>query len=1118
MLRFVLGRSGYGKSEYLRRKFAELAKAGEEKLLFIVPDQISFETEAAFLDLLGPSLSRNILVLGFSRLCDYVFEKTGNRYATFADDGVRHLMMSLALEQVGEELTIFDKRHDSADTREVMLSAVKEYKKCSLSSEDLRAAAQDSDDETLAGKLIDTALVYDAYDAIMARSYMDPLDSLTKVNELLIEHRLFEGYTVALDAFYGFTAQEYGVVERLMTMCTEMYVALTDDMREDSGTLFFVPRRTRSRLTRTARDHGIAVAPFFKMETPYRFSCDALIALEENAYRTVKEQYTESADEVTVYRASGLYDECDFVARTIRSLIEDGWRYKDIAVIARSADQYLGVLDTCLDKYDIRCFMDKPQNIDAAPVVRLVTSAFRVVTRGFDREDVLMLLKTGLCSYSVSEIADFENYLYVWDISGKRFFEPFTAAPSGFTDEMTQAEKEQLDKIETMRGDVIAKLRRFAFAVKDTNGKTIAKATMKLLYDLKCDDNINALCDQLENAGEGDLAADMIRMWNTLCEILDKTVAVIGDYLLSAKRFSELLYANFAGSEISNIPRGLDEVDVAVADRTLISDKKIVFLIGALEGEFPRMPVEAGVFTDDERMRLKNQLRLPLSDSVEELIATERYYAYSALTAAGERLYVSYPCTDMRGELLTPSDILSELEVTLPHLRFVNYDEVSIEERLRCKRSAFDYLISRYHSKSADIAALKEYFRQDEDYRDTLFAVDAALSHRVRRIKDAALSKELFGRKLYLSSTKIDVYHKCPFRYFCEYGLKVKERRKAAVDALEYGTLMHHIFESFFGSYSREEYLSMDETQVAEIVSEILDSYIETHFGGTEDKKPRFLYLLYRIKSTATKLVLHMLKELSQSDFTPVDFELGVGEDIPAYTIDLTDGLSLSVRGSVDRVDRCDADGVSYIRVVDYKTGTKEFHLSDILYGINLQMFLYLYAIKNNGTERYGEITPAGVLYMPAVSPSVPADPDTPEEKIRAEVLKKYAMKGVLLNDEEVIARMEHDGKGTFIPAKIKDGAVVAKAESLATLEQLGAVFHRIDILMQQMAQALHEGGVDAMPLKGKRHDGCAYCVYQAVCLRDEDDPCREAEEKPAEEVYDELTREEDHDAEKLDD
>lgn len=1117
MLRFVLGRSGYGKSEYLRRKFVQLAQDGEEKLLFIVPDQISFETEARFLDLLGPALSRRISVLGFSRLCDYVFESTGNRFASFADDGVRHLMMSLALEQVGDSLTVFGKRADAEDTRELMLSAVKEYKKCAVSSDQLRKAAEEAGDDTLRGKLCDTALVLDAYNAIMERSYMDSYDALTKVRDLLIDHRLFEGYTIALDAFYGFTAQEYDVIEQLMVMSGEMFVALTDDCRDDSESLFTVPRRTRSRLIRTARSHPVAVAPYLHMDTPHRFHHEALQSLEENAYRPVKDVYSEETDAATVYRASDLYDECDFVARTIRSLIEEGYRYRDIAVIARSCDKYAGILDVCFDKYGIRYFMDQPQNIDAAPIVRLVTAAFNIVNRGFQREDVLLLLKTELTSYGIAEIADFENYLFVWDVSGRGFYHEFTNAPDGFSDRMTDEEQERLKRIETLRADIVGKLRKFAFAVKDTDGRTIAKALMKLLYDLRVDDNISRLCDTYEEQGEQAFAAGLVRMWNVLCGILDKTVAVIGDYTMTPGRFAELLYTNFAASEVSVIPHAVDEVDVSTADRTLISDKKAVFLIGVTEGEFPHTPVEAGVFSDDERVRLKNVLHLPLSDSVEELIATERYYAYSALTAASDRLYVSFPAADLRGELLMSSDMVGELELSLPRLTILNFDTVPTAQRLHNKRAAFDYLIRRYHSRSPEITALKAFFKEDDDYRDVLLSIDGMLSRRARHISDTELTRKLYGKQMMLSASRIDVYHKCPFRYFCEYGLHVRERRRATVDALEYGTLMHHIFELFFGHCSREEYVKMDETVIAGIVSDIMDEYMETHFGGTEDKSDRFLYLFYRIKSTATKLVLHMTRELGQSDFTPVDFELGVGEDIPDYTVKLGDDLSLSVRGSVDRVDCCDADGVRYLRVIDYKTGTKEFNINDLLYGLNLQMFIYLYAIRENGGERYGEITPAGVLYMPAVSPSVAADPGTPDEDILADVEKQYAMKGVIVDDPDVVAHMERDGKGIYIPAKLKGGVVSAKAGSLATLEELGAIFRRIDVLMTQMAQALYDGDVSDLPLKSRKYDGCSYCAYAAVCLHKEEDPCREAVDRKPDEAMLEIMREGDDYGEKLD-
>ena len=1117
MLRFVLGRSGFGKTEYLRRTMADKALSGDDRLLFLVPDQISFETETAFLDLLGPASSNRITVLGFSRLSDYVFEATGNRFSSFADEGIRNLVMSLALEQTADQLTIFEKRSASRDLCEIMLSAVKEYKKCSLSGDTLREAAEAVDDETLSKKLMDTALVYDAYNAIMEQSYMDPLDSLTKVAQLLTDHPLFEDWTIAVDGFYGFTAQEYAVMEQLMVQSREMIVALTDDGTQgDDTSLFYAPQRTRAALSRIARNHSIEIAPYLQLNEPRRFNAPALAAVEENLYRLDKAPYEADTDAVMLYEASGIYDECDFVARTIRRLIEDGYRYRDIAVIARSTDPYAGVLDTVFEKYNIRYFMDDPVNIDAMPIVRLISAAFDIACRGFDRDDVLTLLKTGLCSYDLNDIADFENYLYVWDISGRRFFDEFTANPSGFSDTFTDDEKERLNRVEALRADVIGKLRIFAKSIRDTDGRAIAKALMKLLYALKCDENINRLCDEMEQRGEDALSEDLVRMWGVMCELLDKTVAVIGDYLIEPRRFAELLYVNFSNTEIATIPRGLDEVDVASADRSLVSGKKAVFVIGANEGAFPRTPVEAGVFTDTERCILKS-MSLPLSDSIKELFSTERYYAYSALTAASDRLYISTCHADLVGEKLAPSDIISEVQRSVPRARIKTFDTVSIEERLLSERAAFDYLISRRGSRSADIAALRTYFENDEYYASLLTAIGSLSDRTRRRITQPDLTRKLFSQEMGLSSTRIEAYHNCAFRYFCEYGLRTKERRKAEMNALEYGTMIHYVFENFFGKHDSAAFSTMTETDVAKEVSDLLDGYFETHFGGEKDKSKRFLYLFYRIKATAVKLVWHLIEEFAQSDFSPVDFELNIGEEIPAYTLQLDNGLSLRVTGSVDRVDLCDIDGVRYIRVVDYKTGTKTFNLSDVYYGINLQMFLYLSAIERGAVERYGgEITPAGVLYMPAVSPSVSADATADEKAVRKKILEKYTMKGLILDDERVIAAMEHDGKGVYIPVKFNGERVTAGAGSLATVEELGAIFKRIDLLVSQMAQSLYNGNVDALPLLGD-YDACKYCRYRSVCLRDDNAPYREGVHMNKAELFAQLAGKEDDDGENMD-
>ncbi len=1112
MLHFITGRSGTGKSEYLKKYIASLAKAGEEKLLFIVPDQASFETESAFLKLLGPKLSQKISVLGFSRLCDYVFERTGHCFLNFADDGIRYVVMSLALEEVKDSLDLFSKRASSADLSYLMLSAVEEYKKCNITSDMLLDTAAACENETLKKKLCETAIVYDAYNALMEKSYMDPLDSLSKATGIITDERLFEEYTIAVDSFYGFTAQEYEAIRALMTQSREMYVSLCEDPAEENITdVFTVVRRTKSRLRRIAHENGVALASEVKLSENQRFEEEGLSYLEANLYRFNKIPYKKNTDFLTRYRAKDIYDECDFVGRNIRRLIEEGYRYRDIAVILRNKDDYAGILETALEKYDISYFSDKPYAIENFALVRLILSAFDITVKGFEREDVLALLKTGLTGYSELDIAEFENYLFIWDISKGRFFSPFTENPRGFSDRFSERERELLDRIEGMRADVISKLSRFSDEIKNTTGLQISTALMKLLSALKVRENISLLCDRFEEEQREDLSDEMIRLWNVMCEILDKMVAVIGDYRITPKKFSELLYIYFSNIEISSIPRGVDQVDVALADRALLSEKKTVFILSAVEGVFPHNPVEAGVFIDSERVALID-LKLPMSDPVTELYATEKYYVYRAMTAGSKKLFVSFPQYSSSGEKNNASSIITELCEIFPFIEESDTMALPVSEHCYSEKAAFEYLFDRYHSKSEDLQALRGYFEESETYAPILSAVESARNRQSRRIRDKSLSRALFSKNRFLSSSQVDKFYLCRFEYFCRYGLSVKERRRASIDALEYGTLMHYVMENFFRDHRDDDFSSITRETVEQEVSSLLDRYLQTHLGGQESRNKRFLYLYYRIRKTASDLVSRIVEELSQSEFRPSDFELSIGDEIPAYCLTLTDNTKVRIRGSVDRVDVYEKDGIEYIRIIDYKTGKKKFNLSDILYGLNLQMLIYLSAICANGGEKYGEnITPAGVLYMPSVTPSARDSGKKSVEQLQKEMLKEYTMRGVVIEDKEILNAMDKTGEGTFIPVAVNaDGW--EESESLLSLQEMGAAFKKVDELVSEMASSLFEGEIDDQPAYGSGFDACAWCPYHAVCTHRDDDGIREIKKLSKQEICAELMGEEGED------
>lgn len=1107
MLHLVTGKSGTGKTSYVNKLLAEFAEKNNNKLMIIVPDQSSFETEKTFLELLGPKLCRNILVVGFSRLCDYVLSQTGNISGIPIDDGGRYLIMSMAIEQVQDNLNLYSKQVKSRELIDLMLNAEKEYKKCSITTDFLRRTANDIDDDTLRKKLTETALVCDAFDSILSKSYIDPLDRITTVTKLLVNNKLFQSYTIAVDGFSGFTAQEQNLLEVLMCQCSEMYVTLTlDPLSNGEDDLFFTTQTTAKVLKRIAKRCGIPIAKEVQLLDSKRFSDDELKLLEKGIFRIDYEQCEKAPQNIQIYSAENNYDESKFVAQNIRRLIiENDYTYNDFAVICRSLSAYQGVLNTIFDKYEIPYFMDCPQSISIKPLIKLITSCFDTINTGFERNSVLSILKTNLTDISYDDIAVFENYLLTWNISGKRFLTEFTANPQGFTDFCSEDDKAMLEQIENIRKDIINPLVAFGEAIKNTDGTTITKELYSLLFKLNVPNNLIALSETLEKNNQFELSEEQRRLWDVLMNILDKMAAILQDYAVSPKRYSQLLEMQFSNIDISNIPTYFDRVTVGTADRIRLNGKKAVFVIGANEGDFPHTPVSTGVFTDNERKILKFNKNLPLYECIEELAKQEKYLAYYALTSAAEKLFVSTYFSDLRGNTYAPSIIIKEIYKIFP-LIDVCPKNIELIDKLWAEKPAFEEFVALSPYNFNEKLWLKEYFENSPIYAQKIIAIENAKAQKPIKIENTENAQKLFGKELKLSASQIEKYHLCKFEYFCQYGLRAKERKQAQIDALEYGSLMHYILENFLKNKSKEILISISKDEILQQVTEIINQYAAVHFGGTNDKSPRFLYLFEKIKEAAANLLMHICQELAQSEFTPVDFELNIGEDIKPYKINLPNGGAVAIYGSVDRADIMEKDGNAYVRIIDYKTGSKKFNLSDVLYGLNLQMLIYLCAINRNGKEYYNKnIIPSGILYVPAVSPIINADSNTTADDVKKEIDKAYKMNGLVLYDEQVLTAMEKDLDGTYTPICYKKGLPAKETlNSLATLEQLGAIFKRIDYMVMQMAENLHMGSVEAVPAKGA-YDACEWCSYNSVCGYRESNKCVNIFSKDKQAVLNEL-------------
>lgn len=1082
MLRFVFGKSGTGKTQYIYGRICELVKDADESPIMLVPDMNTFETEKALLNLLGAKLAKNVRVFGFTRLCRYVFEQTHNLPENVIDDGTRAVIMNIALEQLTEKLRVL-KTTKTASLADLMLQTLTDCKKNNITPSALYNASENIKDETLASKLYETALVLETFDAVLSQSYVDPLDDLTRLYDILSENRLFDGCTLFVDSFSGFSAQQLKVLKALLSQCASVYIALTLDPQSDGlEQAFATSHRTYKMIKNIAKSENIDIKAPVKLTDNKKFSNSGLNILESSVFRHENLQSQDSPESIMLYSADDRYDECRFVAQKIKSLIiKQGYLYSDITVICHDIKPYRGIIDTVFKKYEIPYFMDSESDIEVKPVIRFVNSVFRIIFDNFQRDDVIALLKTGLTPISPDDINCFENYTYIWNINGTDYKKEFTQNPRGFSQKLSDYDKKELDKAESVRKIVVNTLLSFSESIKNKSGIEITRLLYELLCEFKVQESLNKMYDTFQDGYQSGAGAEQIRIWNFLMDAFDKTAAVLGDTFVSPKRYYELLSIQISSIKLMQIPQTLDSVTVTAAQRVRVSRQKASFLIGCVDGEFPTVPHTSGVFSPFELKQLAvNDVKL--CEDFSSLADLEIFMAYCCMTSPCEKLFISYPRFDLRDTAYTPSVIFTEAARTFPEIKI--YDSLDFDirrEAMYAIRPAFEQYARSLSNKNGELGGLSEFFAAHPYFSAKSEAVIRAANSSPFKITDRKNTEKLFGENLKISASQVQKFSRCRFAYFCTYGLNIRERRRAEINPLEYGTLVHFLLEKFFTAYKKQDYISLNDDDIREFTKNAVNEYTEMYFGGADKQSKAFLYRLKIISDNVFVLLKHITEELSQSEFSVADCELKIGDDIPSYTVQLSNGHNIALYGSVDRVDVMEINGNKFLRVVDYKTGNTKFKLSDILYGVNLQMLLYLYSIIKNGGEKYGEILPAGILYMPATVPVISSETPLDDRKIKEKIDDSLKMNGLVLNDARVITGMEKSGKGTYIPVKINLGTPKA-SNSLATLEQFGKIFKKLEYTVASMGRKLYSGDIKAAPLINGSKNACEYCPYDSVC------------------------------------
>ena len=337
---------------------------------------------------------------------------------------------------------------------------------------------------------------------------------------------------------------------------------------------------------------------------------------------------------------------------------------------------------------------------------------------------------------------------------------------------------------------------------------------------------------------------------------------------------------------------------------------------------------------------------------------------------------------------------------------------------------------------------------------------------------------------MYLSASRVEAYYNCPFSYFIRYGLKAEPLRSAELDPAQSGTIVHLVMEKLLQKYPKGEFVGVEASVLRNDVSKVLEEYINEKMGGTQDKSKRFIFLYNRLVDTCMAIVARLKQEFSVGSFEPCGFEVEIGSDeIPAYEVELDNG-TVSVKGSIDRVDLMEKDGIKYIRIIDYKTGKKEFKLSELFDGLNIQMVLYLMALEKNGKNVYGEFIPSGVLYLPSrIGISDYLKSRSPkQEDINNQKTLSGKLSGMMLESLVVMNGMGAIDSPKYFPAGY-DTSKEKFTGNTFTQRDFKNLSGMIDCKIRAMGNSLHNGEIPAIPA-GEADEGkmCKYCSYRAIC------------------------------------
>ncbi len=1065
-----------------------------QKVLLIVPEQQTVLAEAEMADFLPSSAPLNFEVTNFTRLANSTARVLGGISGEYCDKTKKSLLMWQALTELSPMLSTAVSKQVNEGLVSRYLNATAQLNAFNIGAKELENAAESEnlEDSRLKAKLLDLCSVYSLYKRLVKEKYADASDDCQiMLDKLRANPDYLKGSYVYLEGFTSFTEPQYSILGELSARLSVTVLFGISKVCEDSFEYTEV-RAALERLKRAARLSGSDIKIYTEAtpknpESQISKSADLLW----RNYGIFDNLCLQNPEEIRIFEAETPYDECDFIASDIKRRVMQGDKYCDFAIVARSAEKYTGILDTALSREGIPAFVSKHTDLSSFESIKLIYTAYAAIRSGFSRETVISYAKCSPSGISRDECDELEYYVEKWQISGAKFTDGklWNMNPDGYTTIWRDSSREKLVKINEIKDRLITPL--YAFSKQISRAKTVedhARCLVDFLTEIKLPDALAKKAVELEYMGEHTYATEIEGLWKIICDALDTMVEVAGSSVADAEAFLGQLKICFANIDIAKIPAFVDEVTVGSADMLRLYGRKHVYLMGVNAGEFPGNVTENSYFTEKDKETLA-KLGLSFTPELETKGARELYIFARAYTYATESVTLSYSVKDTKYKARQRDGVIAKLiSLFSDSLCVRKISDLDLKSVVWSSESAINNFSK---VKKAEKSALEEALLE-VGKGEMIAKIKQPITNEKMSLDPSVIGADT-TRPLPLTQSRIDSFNSCPLSYFCRYTLKLSPEEIAELDARNIGTFIHAILENAFSEIARKniDTATLSKEDRIELTERAAKKYLE-ELGEDSQSSSITKIKLARLLRATTPIVDGLCDEFAFSGFKPKFFELAIteaGDDTPdPVKVTSPRGREVSIFGFIDRVDTYKKDGDVYVRVVDYKTGTKKFSPDDIAKGKNLQMFLYLKSIidsKNpeflNRLEVEGRVIPAGVIYLKTALTDTRID--SPDDTLAEEAVKAaQGREGMVLDDSEVLSAMGLEYTPVY-DSKKPDKPASSKKNLLFTEQSLDALMDEAILAVGNVADGITEGNIKAEPrIEKGGATKCESCEFKPLC------------------------------------